>query len=222
MPDNVAVPTPGETPEPTAPATGAVTIESLQAQIDSLQARLTAVNNESAGRRRTLDAYEKAEEDRKQAAMTELEKEREKAKKAERERDEALALANDRVIRASVIAEAAKYGVLHPEDVYPLMDKSGLSVKDGGEVDGIAVAVKALIEAGRLPLSGNKPGAPVLDGGAGGKPQPQKTITLTDTQKYMAQVSGMTEQQYIDYLAKGAEAEKARSLASLPDVGTVP
>jgi hypothetical protein len=221
MPENTAV-TPGATPEPTeTPAIGsAVTVESLQAQLEELQRHLKAVNNEAAERRRKLDAYEKAEEERKQAAMSELEKERDKAQKAERQRDEALRIANDRVIRASVIAEAAKYGVIHPEDAYALLDLKGVSVADDGNVEGVAEAVKAIVEAGRLPISG-KPGAPSLDGGAGGTQTPQRSITLTDTQKYYAKVSGMTEQQYIEYLQKARDAEEARALGTQPDLGTL-
>ena len=204
----------------TAPASGAVTIESLQAQLNELKAHNKALNDENATRRRKLDAYEKAEEERSQAAMTELEKERDKAQKAEAQRDEALRVANDRVIRASVIAEAAKHGVTHPEDAYALLDLKGIAVKDDGNVEGVAEAVKAIVEAGRLPTS--RPGAPSLDGGAGGTQQPQRSISLSDTQKYYAKVSGMTEQQYIDAMIKASEAEANRSLGTLPDLGAMP
>jgi len=202
------------------PVTGTTaTVESLQAQINELKAHNKALNDENATRRRKLDAYEKAEEERSQAAMSELEKERDKAQKAEKARDEALRVANDRVIRASVIAEAAKHGVTHPEDAYALLDLRGVAVKDDGSVEGVAEAVKAIVEAGRLPTS--RPGAPSLDGGAGGTQQPQRAIALTDTQKYYAKVSGMTEQQYIDYLLKASEAEAARTLGTMPDLGTL-
>jgi len=223
MPENTAVQTPGETPAPTAaPATGStVTIESLQAQIAELTRHQKELNNENAERRRKLDAYEKAEDERKQAAMSELDKERDKAQKAEKQRDDALRIANDRVIRASVIAEAAKHGVTHPEDAYALLDLKGISVKDDGNVEGVAEAVKAIVEAGRLPTSG-RPGAPSLDGGAGGTQQPQRSISLSDTQKYYAKVSGMTEQQYIDAMIKASEAEANRSLGTLPDLGAMP
>ena len=222
MPENAAVPTPGETPAPTAaPATGStVTVESLQAQIAELTRHQKELNNENAERRRKLDAYEKAEEERKQAAMSELEKERDKAQKAEQARDEALRVANDRVIRSSVIAEAAKHGVTHPEDAYALLNLTGIAVKDDGNVEGVAEAVKAIVEAGRLPTSG-RPGAPSLDGGAGGTQQPQRSISLNDTQKYYAKVSGMTEQQYIDYLQKASEADAARTLGAQPDLGSL-
>jgi len=223
MPENTAVPTPGETPAPTAaPATGStVTVESLQAQIAELTRHQKELNNENAERRRKLDAYEKAEDERKQAAMSELEKERDRAQKAEQARDEALRVANDRVIRASVIAEAAKHGVTHPEDAYALLNLTGIAVKDDGNVEGVAEAVKAIVEAGRLPTSG-RPGAPSLDGGAGGTQQPQRSVTLTDTQKYYAKVSDMTEQQYIDAMIKASDAEANRSLGTLPDLGTAP
>jgi hypothetical protein len=223
MPDNTAVTPPVETTTPpTAPANGnTVTVEALLAQIAELQRHRKELNDENAARRRKLDAYEKAEEERKQAAMSELEKERDKAQNAEKARDEALRVANDRVIRASVIAEAAKHGVTHPEDAYALLDLNGISVKDDGNVEGVAEAVRAIVEAGRLPTSG-RPGAPSLDGGAGGTQQPQHTIALSDTQKYYAKVSGMTEQQYIEYLQKASEAEANRSLGTLRDMGAMP
>lgn len=222
MPDNTAVTPPVETTTPpTAPANGnTVTVEALLAQIAELQRHRKELNDENAARRRKLDAYEKAEEERKQAAMSELEKERDKAQKAEKARDEALRIANDRVIRASVIAEAAKYGVTHPEDAYALLDLKGIAVNDDGNVEGVAEAVKAIIEAGRLPTS--RPGAPSLDGGAGGTQQPQRSVTLTENQRYLARISGMTEQQYIDYLLKASEAEASRSAGLMPDLGTEP
>jgi len=192
----------GGTP-PATPENGgdAVDVKALQAELADLKAHVKTLNNESASRRRKLDEYEKAEEERKQAQMTELEKERDKAAKAARERDEALQLANDRLIRGAVYAEAAKHGVVHPEDAYALIELKGVSVNDDATVEGVAEAVKALVEAGRLPLSG-RPGAPSLDGGAGGNQQTQRAA-LTAAEEAQAKRMGIKPEDYLKHKKPG-------------------
>ena len=72
----------GETPaDGTPPATPeqpaeqpAVTVEGLQAELDKVQKALREANSESAARRKKLEAFEKAEADRKQAELSEVEK----------------------------------------------------------------------------------------------------------------------------------------------------
>jgi len=54
--------------------TPAVTVESLQAELDKVQKALKETNAESAARRKKLEALEKAEAERKQAEMSEVEK----------------------------------------------------------------------------------------------------------------------------------------------------
>lgn len=143
------------------------TAEELQTELVRTQTLLEAANTEAATRRRKLKAYEDAEEARKTADMTELEKERKARTTAEERATKADANAREMLIRSAFVAESAKAGAAHPEDVYLLADKSGVEVSETGSVSGVAEAVKALVDAGRIPMSG-KPPAPNLDGGAGG------------------------------------------------------
>ena len=54
------------------------------------------------------------------------------------------------------MAEAAKAGAAHPEDVYLLADRSAVDVGDSGEVSGVTEAVKALVDAGRVTALGTR------------------------------------------------------------------
>lgn len=137
------------------------------AELERLRVALKAANKEAGDRRKRLDELEKADEERKAASLSELEKEKKRADDAEKKAADAETRAKETLIRAAFVGEAAKLGVLHPEDVYLLADKSAVSIDEAGKVDGVSEAVKALVDAGRVPLSG-KPLAPALDGGAGG------------------------------------------------------
>ena len=135
--------------------------------------------------------YDKAVE----AQKTEAQKMADKAAQAQKERDEALERSQKRLIRSAFIAEAAQAGVAHPEDAYRLADLGGVKIDDDDNVQGVAQAVKALIEGGRLVMSQRQ--APGLDGGAGsgGKPQPQPAA-LSDEERTMARKMGVTDEQY--------------------------
>ena len=126
---------------------------------------------------------EMSEVERVQAAAREA---AERAERAERERDEALIEAQDRMIRAAFLAEAGKLGAKHPSDAYSLADLTGVTLSDNGEVEGVAEAVKALIESGRLPTMG-KPQAPDLNAGAGGGERPgEAPVRLTEEELEVA------------------------------------
>lgn len=207
-PQDGAIPVSGKQ-EPTA--------AELMAELERAREALKSANKEAADRRKKLDAYEKAEEERKSAEMTELEKAQKAKEQAEQKAAAALKTANDRILKAEFIAEASKAGVKNPADAYALATADGMpfSVDDDGKAAGVAEAVKALVDAGRLVVV--QGGAPSLNGGAGTPNRPERTIQLTPMQKQLAQISGMTEQQYIDYLKKGQEAEQIRSA---PDMGS--
>lgn len=206
MPDEVK---PGEMPETqeTTPSDSGAGGDA--GELERTRAALKKANAEAATNRKRLEALEKAEEDRNLANASELEKAQLAAKKADEKAEAALKTANDRLLRAAFIAEAAKHGAKIPADAYALAiaDGAQVSIDDKGEALGVAEAVKALVDAGRLPMSG-RPGAPGLDAGAGGQTRPEKTVTLTEEQKMFARVSGMTEEQYIKYLTAPSEPFK--------------
>lgn len=137
-----------------------------------------------------------------ESQKTELEKAQEAAQKAAREKDSAIALANERLIKATFIEEASKHGVAHPEDAYALASRESVAVDQSGTVSGVADAVKELIDGGRLVLNG-KPQAPGLNGGAGGEQRPsEKAKALTDDQRAVAQKLGISEEAYQKQISK--------------------
>lgn len=139
VPGETPTPSTGETPEKAAAAPNAA---ELAAQLADLQKQLKAVNRESAERRKALEAFEKAETERKSAEMTEAQKLQAQLTALQQERDAALKTATDRTIRAEVLARAAQL-FEHPEDVYEKL-KTGLTVDDAGNVEGLDDALKAL------------------------------------------------------------------------------
>jgi len=127
----------------------------------------------------------------------------------QQQRDDALKLAQDRLIRASFVAEAAKANAAHPEDAFSLADLSGVAIDDNGQVSGVSAAVTALIEGNRLVLS-TRPAAPALDGGAGGGTRSVSTVKLTDEQVKVARNMGLSPE---DYAASAATIAASKPTA---------
>lgn len=103
-----------------------------------------------------LSDFEKAEEDRKKAAMTEIERAQaetaealKKAQEAEEARSKTQDTVNQRLIRAELRLMAKELGVRTEalDDVFVLADRSAVTIGDDGEVVGAKEAVEALIKA---------------------------------------------------------------------------
>jgi phage I-like protein len=121
----------------------------------------------------------------------------ERLAKLQEERDIALQTSQQRLIKAAFVAEAAKAGVAHPGDVYALADLAAVSMGDDGEVRGVAEAVKAIVEAGRVPLITGKPQPGRLDGGAGAAARPsEREAPLSDEEVAYARKLGLSAEQY--------------------------
>lgn len=186
---------PVETPPPAAAESASV--DERDAELERLRAALKATNKENADRRKKLERFEAEEAERQQAAMSDLDKANKRADDAEQRAAAAEAKARDTLIRAAFVAEAAKIQAAHPEDVYRLADLKEVTVGDDGTVLGVAEAVKALADAGRIPLSNVKPQAPKLDGGAGSQDRPSKqSVTLTQAEIETARRMGITPERY--------------------------
>jgi len=139
---------------------------------------------------------------------SELQKLNEQIADAQRERDEALQQAQDRLIRAAFVAEAAKAGVAHPEDVYALADLSNVTLDEGENVIGVAEAVAAVVEAGRVPLA-QGPRAPDLQGGTGSGQRPaEKKLALTQDEAAIADKLRISHEAYA---ARKQELEKQQT-----------
>lgn len=135
-----------------------------------------------------------------EAEKTEAQRLAEAAATARRERDEALQRAQDRLIRAAFIAEAAKAGAAHPEDVYALADIAKVSLDEQDNPVGVAEAVAEVIAAGRVPLvQSQAPRAPDLDAGAGSgqRASDQKRLALTDEELAIARKLRINPEAYL-------------------------
>lgn len=139
----------GETQAATTPNTNqeTPTAAELQAQLESANKRIKELNSESAKHRKLAEAAIKAEEDRKAAEMSETDKLKADLDKAKQAQADVLAKANERILRAEVIAKAAALNFADPADALALLDKSKVKVNDEGEVEGADEALKELAKA---------------------------------------------------------------------------
>ncbi len=132
---------------PGAGGEGQPTAEQLAAELASLRAALKAANAESMTRRKKLDELEAAEEERKAAQLSEVEK----ARKAQADA-EAKAMATEErlrtaAIRNAVVLAASKANFYDPEDAFRLADLAEVQVADDGTVTGVDNALKTLTKA---------------------------------------------------------------------------
>jgi len=151
MADTDPEPKTGEKPKITPPGEKpagdqAPTIESLQAELEVGRATLKRVNSESAGRRKKLEAFEKAEEERKLADMTEMEKLQAELKS---ERD-AHAAAEQGALQAKIThaveLAAMKANFHNPADAMAFLGDAEFTLDDKGKVAGVAEALAKLVK----------------------------------------------------------------------------
>ena len=116
----------------------------VQAELERVRAALKSANKEAADRRKKLDAFEKAEEERKLAAMTELEKVQAALKASEDAREASVRDARAALISHAVHLEAVRANFHRPEDAMAFMGAAEFDVDDDGKVEGVADALKAL------------------------------------------------------------------------------
>lgn len=133
-----------------------------------------------------------------ESQKSELQKAREAKEAAEANANAVIGQANNRLIQAEFISIASRYGVAHPEDAYALANKLTVEINEAGQVVGVDEAVKELVDAGRLVLTG-KPTAANLNGGAGGGDRPEETeAALTADEVAHAKKMGLTPEEYRD------------------------
>ena len=147
MADNDPAPGAMPTTEPTGGSpvgTPAPETADVQAELERVRAALKSANKEAADRRKKLDAFEKADEERKLAAMTELEKVQAALKASEDAREAIGRDARKALISHAVHLEAVTANFHKPEDAMAFLDVAGFDVDDEGKVEGVADALKAL------------------------------------------------------------------------------
>lgn len=141
----------GEQPEVTPVDTGT---EDVKAELEKVRKALREANKEAADRRKKLDAFEAAEKERQAAQMTELEKAQAEiaeakrlAAEAEEARTAAEAKAQERLLKAAVIAEASKQGFNDPADAWLLVDRSKIEAGEDDSFKGLDKAIEAVLKA---------------------------------------------------------------------------
>jgi flagellar biosynthesis GTPase FlhF len=170
------------------PAAGeGVTPATDNSELERVRAALKKANAEAAERRLKLEAFEKAEEERKQAEMSELEKTAESAKKAEAkaaqleaEYGEKVATLTKRLLDSEIKQAAGRpvtdkdgkvtRPAFRPEaldDILLLVDRTVIEDKDG-KWEGIEKALAELAKAKAYLLADGQPAAPQK-----GTPKPQ-------------------------------------------------
>lgn len=168
--------------------------QQLVTELQQAREALKAANREAAQRRIKLDEYEKAEQTRKESELSEMDKLNRRLAEAEQQRQQALQTANDRLIKAAFVAEAAKHGVEYPEDAFLLADKSNVAVDDSGNVTGVAETVKTLVDGKRLPLRNRAVAS--LDAGAGSTGGGQRSTALNEAELAIARRLGIKPEDY--------------------------
>jgi len=151
-----------------APATPAVTVEELQAQIARMEKALKDANKGDADKRKRLAELEKLEQERQQATLSETEKL--KAQIAERDkkladeqaaREKAQADAQQTRIKSAIMAQASALGFHDAEDAYNLIDLAAVTVAaDSDKVTGIKEALAALAKSKPYMLKASSPRPP--------------------------------------------------------------
>jgi hypothetical protein len=161
-----------------------------QAELDEILAKRLKREKEKQvetdAKLKRLEDFEKAEEERNKAAMTEADRLKaekdvatktaeeavEKAKKAE-------ATANQRILNTEIKSIARSLNANDPADILALLDKSSVEMDDEGNAKGVEEAVKALKEAKPWMF---KP-AIGADASGGGNPAKHPTNELVTKEK---------------------------------------
>jgi len=131
----------GETPAGDAPDAA-----NDKAELEEVRAALKRANAEAAKRRKALDAFEKADEERKLEAMSELEKLQAKLTAAQ---DRAVAVERDArqaKINGAVALQAAQMSFHDPADAQTFLGSVEFEVNEAGKVEGVEAALNKLAE----------------------------------------------------------------------------
>jgi hypothetical protein len=144
-------------------ATKTPTVEEMLAQLEEVRKQLSAVNKESAGRRKKIDEIETAEAKRKLAELSELEQLKVKLAEQEKARLVAESRANEALIRHAVEMAAVGLKFHNPEIAYHLLDLAEVSIGEDGKVAGVEDALKKLIKSNPYLVGNGTAAAPDTD-----------------------------------------------------------
>ena len=125
--------------------TSGETLESLKAQLESATKRIGELNKESEKHRKTAETFEAAKKAEEDAKKSETEKLADQLKQMQAEKETILSKANDRLIRSEILSKSTKF--IDPDVVIALVDKSKVTVKDDGTVEGVDAVLDELAKA---------------------------------------------------------------------------
>jgi septal ring factor EnvC (AmiA/AmiB activator) len=118
-----------------------------QPDIEALLKEVKTLRKEAASWRTKLRATEEAEEQRKRAEMTELDKLRADLEAERQARTVAEEQRRQQVLRTQVISAAARMGLNDPEDAVRMLDTSDLEIDDQGQINGLEREMSKLLAA---------------------------------------------------------------------------
>lgn len=154
--------------KPNESAAGDPTAEQLRADLAKVKADLAAANNESATRRRKLEALERADEERKTAELSDVEKEKNARIKAEGRATEAENRYRTILLRSAIEREATRLNFHDPVDAYVHINMDAVTLDDTGKVNGADTAVANLAKQKTYLVKPDRQGAPNINGNEGG------------------------------------------------------
>ncbi len=181
--------------DPTPPAGGAQsgqepgaaaeasTSAASQSDDDGSTGDLGKLRRENAGLRGRLRTLEKAEEERQQASMTEVERLKAQLAAKDSEIAELRTRDGERTVRLAVVEVANRLGFRNPEMAYKLLDADAVVRDDEGNPTNVEKLLKNLLE--KEPYLGKAPGSPDYGAGQRGR-SPDSTPGMSELLKKAA------------------------------------
>lgn len=143
------------------------TLESLKAQLESATKRIGELNKESEKHRKTAEAFEAAKKAEEDAKKSETEKLADQLKQAQADKETAISKAHKILIDATILSKSTKF--IDPDVVIALVDKSKVTVKDDGTVEGVDAVLDELAKSKPHLLKSNASRLGATNPGANGQ-----------------------------------------------------
>jgi len=132
-----------------APETGigAPDAAAMAAELELTRKALKAANAEAANRRKQLDAFEQAEQARKEAEMSEVEKALKRATDAEAALETERSARQAATLKHAVAVAAIAAGFHNPDDAWAFLPQGAVTLGDNEQAQGVEDALKELAKA---------------------------------------------------------------------------
>lgn len=158
----------------------------LLAELERTREALKQANHEAASRRKELEKFQEAEQRRKEAEMTELERANAKLAEIQAERDRLIEQGRTARIRHAIEREAGAQNFHDPADAWRFLEEGAVTLDDDGKVTGAADALKALAKARSYLVKSPTPADP--DAGKRGTSTTTRPDLQATASKYGIQV----------------------------------